>query len=374
MTRPKRAARTPEPHNPRKEQTFLEHLQELRWRLFVVALAFIVGGSIGFMLQDQLVALLLAPLKGERLIYLTPGGGLDFILKISMFAGALVALPVVVYHVYKYVAPAVATPRTRRFTVLIVSLSSSLAAGGVLFGYLIGLPAALNFLTGFADKYLQASLTAESYMDFVTLYSLGMAALFQLPILLLGINQVNGPLKPSTLLKSEPYVLLGAFVIAALLTPTPDAVNQTIIAVPVVAVYQLGVVMVLVRNRLHKRVDFLPVAAELRPVTDTQSISLPAAPSPVIPQPARRGRQLRPAAMDIAQRQKQSVALGHRRQSVSTARLQPKPRVVSDIVTLYPRPAQPGVQSSRIPAGTTRRPLMVDGIFVPARHSLPHIA
>jgi sec-independent protein translocase protein TatC len=231
-------------------------LYELRGRLLKVVIALIAGALLGYSFHGQIISFLLEPLGGEKLIYLTPGGGFDFIFKVSLYIGFAFALPVAVYQLYRYLAPLMRRRQNRRLTAVIIITSCLLAISGMLFGYFVALPAALQFLTGFAGEYIQASLTASSYLNFITAYSIGLAALFQLPIILLFINMINGPLKPSTLFTSQRYVVLGALILAAIITPTPDVVNQAIVAGPVMLVYQLGVGMVLVQNRRNsKRVN-----------------------------------------------------------------------------------------------------------------------
>ena len=231
-----------------QQQTFLDHLHELRRRLFAVAATLLAGTLVGYALHDQIIHALLRPLNAQKLVYLTPGGGFDFIFKVALYFGATLTIPMAVYQLYKYLSPIIGT-RSRRFAVFVVSTSCLLAALGISFGYFFALPAALKFLTGFAGNYVEASLTASSYLNFVTTYSLGLAALFQIPLVLLLVNTINGPLKPSTLMKSQPYMLLGSVILAAMITPTPDIINQAIVAAPVVIMYELGVVMVLVQNR-----------------------------------------------------------------------------------------------------------------------------
>lgn len=245
--------KTFEPVHP----TFSDHLRELRRRLFVAAFVLVGGVLLGYALHDKLAHILLSPLHGEKLIYLTPGGGFDFIFKISLYFGIVLAIPLFIYQIYKYLSPAMKQP-SRKAVAGVVLLSAVLAAAGILFGYFVAVPSALNFLTGFAAEYVEASLTASSYLDFVTLYMLGLALLFQIPLILLIINSVSGPLTPSQLLKSEQWVLLGTFVAAAIITPTPDIVNQSVIAAPILGVYQLGIAMVIIQNKKTARLGQEP--------------------------------------------------------------------------------------------------------------------
>lgn len=229
-------------------QTFLEHLHEFRNRLFILALVLVGGTSLGYSMHEQLIQFLIAPLGGQKLIYLTPGGGFDFIFKVSLYVGCALVIPVGIYQLYRYLRPIMGI-RGQRLTSLVLVLSNILAIGGMTFGYFVALPAALRFLTGFGGEYIEASLTASSYLNFVVAYMLGLALLFQLPLILLFLNATNGPLKPRQLFASEKYVLLGVFILAAIITPTPDIANQTIVAGPVLVVYQLGVGLVLWQNR-----------------------------------------------------------------------------------------------------------------------------
>lgn len=239
------------PSSKPAELTFLEHIFELRNRLFWIVAVLIVTSSIGFQFKDLLVNFIVAPLHGEKLIYLTPGGGFSFIFTVCLYFGALLTIPVVVYHLYRFLQP-VLGKTSRRFIAIIVVLSAALAAAGAIFGYMVAIPAAINFLTTFAGDAVAPSLTAESYLGFVVMYLLGLAALFQLPLLLFIFDHVR-PFPPGSLLSSQRFVIIGAVIAAALITPTPDIVNQMIVAGPIIVVYQLGAIAVYLRRRAERR-------------------------------------------------------------------------------------------------------------------------
>lgn len=234
-----------------------KHLKELQWRLMIVAFFFIAGACLAYNYQAQLIPLLLDPLHGEKLVYLNPAGGFSFIFLISIYAGMALGLPVLMQQIYSFLKPALPEAARRKSTVIIIS-SFALMIGGVAFGYFVAVPNALNFLYGFADAYVTASLTAESYLNFVIAYTIGIGIVFQIPLLLLLIHTIK-PLTPGGLLKSERWVIVGSFIIAAIITPTPDPINQAIIAVPVIVVYQLGVVAILFsiakQRRIQKRAN-----------------------------------------------------------------------------------------------------------------------
>ena len=233
------------PNNARP--TFLDHISELRTRLFWSAFSFVTGGAIGYFLNSSILALLLKPLN-QPLFYSSPAGGFDFVFKISLFFGFVVSIPVFTYHIIKFIEPIL----SEHFHVLITRLliaSCLLTVSGILFAYYLSLPAALHFLGQFGSAQVKSLISATEYFSFVTTYIAGFAILFQLPLVLFLINRVT-PLKPGKLMKQQKYVVLASFIIAAILTPTPDVVNQTIMALPLIVLYQMSIAVIWFSNSL----------------------------------------------------------------------------------------------------------------------------
>lgn len=231
--------------------TLMGHLNELKNRLFWVALFFIVSAVAVFPFFDQINALLVAPLKGEELHFFTPAGGLSFIFKICLYLGVIGALPAFVYHMYKFVQP-VMTVRRRRALVGYTLSSIILALAGIAFTYTIVLPAAVNFLTTIEIAGVDPVLSVDSYIAFVIAYIVAGALLFQLPLIMLLINSVT-PLPPQKLLSYERHVVIGAFIAGAILSPTPDVVNQALLALPLIVMYQIGFLLVGMRNKFGRK-------------------------------------------------------------------------------------------------------------------------
>lgn len=231
---------------------FMDHIRELQWRLAIVALAFLATGAAVYPFFDKIVALLLKPLGNNlSLVYLTPGGAFNFAVQVCIYAAMIGALPVALYHTYRFVMPAV--EKTTLRGVLGYSLSSLLlAAIGVAFSYFLALPAAIQFLTSFDLKNISPMLTVESYLSFVMTYLLAGALLFQLPLFMTIINRIK-PMTPRMLMSGQRHVILWSVVFAAVISPTPDAVNQLLLAVPIIVMYQVGIVIILLKNR--KRAD-----------------------------------------------------------------------------------------------------------------------
>jgi len=230
----------------------MDHIRELQWRLAIVALAFLATGAAVYPFFDKIVALLLKPLGNNlSLVYLTPGGAFNFAVQVCIYAAMIGALPVALYHIYRFVMPAV--EKTTLRGVLGYSLSSLLlAAVGVAFSYFLALPAAIQFLTSFDLKNISPMLTVESYLSFVMTYLLAGALLFQLPLFMTIINRIK-PMTPRMLMSGQRHVILWSVVFAAVISPTPDAVNQLLLAAPIIVMYQVGIVIILLKNR--KRAD-----------------------------------------------------------------------------------------------------------------------
>ena len=193
----------------------------------------------------------MAPLHGQKLVYLTPGGGFSFIFTVCLYFGALLTIPVVMYHIYRFLQPVLGKTSKKLISVIIL-LSSLLALGGAAFGYFVAVPAAIQFLMTFAGDAVTPNLTAESYLGFIVAYMLGLAVLFQLPLLLYIIDHVR-PFPPGALLSSQRFVIVGAVIAAALITPTPDVINQLIVAGPIILIYQLGAIAVFIRRKIGRR-------------------------------------------------------------------------------------------------------------------------
>lgn len=277
---------------PSELPTFLDHVHELRRRVFWVVAVVLVASSAAYPFLDSILSMLTAPLGGQQLYYLTPVGGLSFSIKICVYIGLLAAVPFIMYHLYRYLEPLMGK-QLRKSALFYVGLSTTFAVAGVLFAYFISLPGALHFLTGMDLKNIQAMLTVDSYLTFVMTYLLGAALLFQIPLLLLITNTMT-PLKPGKLMKMQRYVIVAAFIVAAIISPTPDLMNQIIFAIPIIFMYELGVVLVWLQNKSRakraRKKEALPVfEIKQMPVVQPTVETAPIAPVVIAPAaPARR--------------------------------------------------------------------------------------
>lgn len=228
---------------------FIEHFYELRRRLFYIALSVISVALLSYAVQQHLVAILLAPAKGQHFIYTSPGGGLDFLFRVCMYTGIAVSIPVIVFQLLKYMQPLLKDTATSRYIAIGSIVSGIFALAGIIFGYFVGLPAVLHFLFHqFTTQQIQPLVTIQSYIAFVTVYMLGSALLLQVPLILIFINRIK-PLKPSSLIHNERWMFLGAFVASGLMNPTPNIISQLMVAGPIIIMYQIGIITIWQINR-----------------------------------------------------------------------------------------------------------------------------
>jgi sec-independent protein translocase protein TatC len=246
-------SKTPATANSAKAKLpLVEHLYELRRRLFYVALCIAVGSAIAYGLERQLIAVLLQPSHGQHFIYTSPLGGINFIFSVCLYIGVAVSIPVIAYHLLRFLQPLM-RGTTARFIFVASAASGVVAALGIVFGYFIGLPSALHFLlhqfTG--SSQIQALLTIQSYLSFVIAYMFGSALMFQLPLILLFINRIK-PLKPSKMFHYERHIIIFAFIAAFIMNPTPNIFDQLLVVVPIILMYQVGILLVWYINRIKK--------------------------------------------------------------------------------------------------------------------------
>ncbi len=252
-------------HNSPK-LTFLEHLRELRKRVFWVVLVLVLMTVVGLEIKDWLIEIVVAPLRGQQLIYLTPGGGFNFIFTLSLYFGALLTIPIGVLQLFKFIQPLL--PQTsRKFMAILIGTSTLLAAAGAALAYFLAIPAALGFLDGFTGNSIVPSLTAESYLNFVVVYIVGLALLFQLPLLLFLYDHIR-PIPPGSLARSQRYGIVAATILAALVTPSPDLTSYAIVLIPILGVYEFGVLVVFLRRKLLRERMNEPKAVAFEPTDE----------------------------------------------------------------------------------------------------------
>ncbi len=220
-----------------KAQPFLEHLEELR-RVLIFCIASVVAGAIvAWFFSDDAIRILAASV-GERLNFAGVTEAFYTRLKISVVLGFLVSLPVILFRIWKFVAPGLF--RTEKVVILpLVLCSSILFFLGVGFAYLVVVPTATKFLLGFGAGVLEPVIMIGDYFGFVSRFCIVFGVVFQLP-LVVSVLSYTGLVSSRTLLTKWRYALVTVFVFAAVLTP-PDIASQLMMAGPLVVLYFLSV-------------------------------------------------------------------------------------------------------------------------------------
>ncbi|XP_078429257.1 sec-independent periplasmic protein translocase [Wolffia australiana] len=223
-----------------KEMSIFDHLEELRQRIFISVLA--VGAAIlgCFAFSKELILLLEAPVaaQGVRFLQLSPGEFFFTTLKVSGYCGLLLGSPVILYEIIAFVVPGL-TVSERRFLGPIVFGSSILFYAGVAFSYAVLTPAALNFFVSYAEGAVESLWSIDQYFEFVLVLMFSTGLSFQVPVIQLILGQV-GLVTGDQMLSVWRYVVVGAVVAAAVLTPSTDPLTQILLAGPLMGLYLGG--------------------------------------------------------------------------------------------------------------------------------------
>jgi sec-independent protein translocase protein TatC len=221
-----------------KELSLVQHLGELRNRVTVAAVAVVIGTAISFVYTTKLIQFLLVPVGGRKLITLTPTENFTTYFQVALISGIALAMPVILYEIYAYIDPAL-FPNERRFVRLLGLPIIALFVGGMAFCYYVMLPRALDFLVNFAPDVFESQLRASEYLTFVTTFILGIGVMFEVPVIIYALVRIH-VVDRAWLAKQRRYVVLLAFLFGAFITPTPDPINQTLVALPMYLLFELG--------------------------------------------------------------------------------------------------------------------------------------
>ena len=221
-----------------KELSLVQHLGELRSRLMVASIAVVITTVIAFVFSVDIIRILMLPAGVSRLIALSPTENFTTFMRVSLFSGIALAMPVILYEIYMYIDPAL-HPHERRFALRLGPFVLLLFVVGMAFCYFILLPSALKFLINFGSDVIDNQLRASEYISFVTTFILGVGLVFEVPVIIYGLVAVH-VVKRSWLVKQRRYVFLLVFVVGAIIPPTPDPFNQTLVAIPMYLLWELG--------------------------------------------------------------------------------------------------------------------------------------
>ncbi|MGB2672135.1 MAG: twin-arginine translocase subunit TatC [Candidatus Acidiferrum sp.] len=231
---------------PGAQMTFFEHLVELRKRIINSLVSILIGAMIGWFVAPHFVNMMVRPMVNAlnsahldpKLVYSHPAGYLNLLITVSIYLGIVIASPWVLYQIWLFVAPALYKHERSAITGFLFS-TVFLFLAGIAFGYFISLPYVLKFLISFQGPVVPL-INIDEYFDLILLILLGLGLVFELPILIFFLS-LFGIVTPQFLLKNFRYALLVIAILAAVLTPTPDATTMVLFMLVLVSLYFLGV-------------------------------------------------------------------------------------------------------------------------------------
>lgn len=247
-----------------------EHLGELRNRIVVALVVVAIAFGACFYFSEHIFRLLTTPLHytlkfslenpyislipskepGIKLVFLAPAEALWMHIKISFISAFIITSPVIFYEIWRFIAPGL-LERERKYAMPFVFSTTFLFLIGALFCFIIVLPFAMNFLLTYKTENLQPMISVGKYIDFCLKFIIAFGAIFELPIVTVFATKM-GLVTTDVLAKNRKYAVLIAFVVAALLTPTPDAFNQSLMAIPIIILYEIGIWTSRILNRNKK--------------------------------------------------------------------------------------------------------------------------
>ena len=252
--------------------TFFEHLTELRKRIIYSLYAIGIGTFIGVYLSKYFIEWINKPMLkaladahlDPKLIYTHPAGALNLVLTIGVYLGIVIASPIVLYQIWLFVAPALYKHERGAITGFMFS-TIVLFLGGIAFGYFVTLPYILHFLVNPGPLFglghdVVPMTSVNEYFDLILLILLGMGLMFELPVLIFFLS-LFGIVTPKFLWRNARYAIAIISVVAAIVTPTPDATTMLVFMAPMIGLYFLGIAVSAVVTRRRERRIAAPAEA-----------------------------------------------------------------------------------------------------------------
>jgi sec-independent protein translocase protein TatC len=224
-----------------QEMTILEHLRELRHRLIIAGIATAIGMAISAAVLTWPVITLLSEPAGLRLVALRPTETFVTYFKVALVTGAALAMPVIIWQALLFVLPALHS-HERRWVFLGVPFITLAFGAGLAFGFFVVIPFAVRYLLSFGGDVITPYWSIEEYLTFITTLLFWIGLSFETPIVIFFLAKL-GVVNPRSLGRFRRYAIVGAFVLGAIITPTPDPFNQSLVAIPMYLLYELGVLL-----------------------------------------------------------------------------------------------------------------------------------
>jgi len=229
-----------------KEMTFLEHLEELRWRIIKALIGIVIGAIVLWIGVDWIVNnILFSPAKNTEppltIINLKPYGQFVLYLEVVLIGGVILSVPNIIYQFWKFFEPAL-KPEERKHIVSIVIFTSLCFIIGIVFSYYLLLPAALGFFATFGTSLIENKISASEYMSFVMSLLIASGIVFELPMVSFFLSKI-GILKPSFMRKYRRHAIIIILLVAGIVTPGPDITSQVLLSIPLFLLYELSILI-----------------------------------------------------------------------------------------------------------------------------------
>jgi sec-independent protein translocase protein TatC len=224
---------------------FLGHLEELRKRLVIIAISIGVGFGICYIFSKQLFSILIMPLTkvlpaDSNLIFTSLPEMFIAYIKVALIAGLLLAIPVIFYELWMFLAPAL-YQKEKKYFIPFVVFSSILFVSGSLFGYFIVFPYGFNFFISFATEDIKALPSVKQYFAFAIRLLLAFGLVFEMPVVVFFLTKI-GLINPEAMKRFRKFAILCSFILSAILTP-PDVATQIMMALPLILLYEVSIVI-----------------------------------------------------------------------------------------------------------------------------------
>lgn len=234
-----------------KKQPVLNHFRELRQRLIKSAIAILITTVISFVFAKQIFNILIWPTGGIELIFIEMTEMIGTYMRVSLVSGIILAMPYLSYQVIMFISPAL-SPKEKKSVYLILPWISLMFAAGVVFGYFILIPPATNFLITFGSDIATPQIRIGSYISIITRLLLAIGLVFELPVITTFLARL-GIITSKWLADKRRITVLVAFILAAIITPTFDPVNQTLVAIPIIVLYEMSIWLAKIFGRKKPR-------------------------------------------------------------------------------------------------------------------------
>jgi sec-independent protein translocase protein TatC len=222
-----------------KRLSILGHLAELRTRLIRSVIAVVITTTLAFVFYRKILEILIYPAGDINLIFIEMTEMIGTVMRVCLISGVILAIPYLTYEFIMFVAPAL-TPKEKRYVYLILPWIALMFAGGVVFGYFILIPPAIGFLTTFGSDFATPQIKIGNYISVVTRLLLAIGLVFEMPVVSTFLARL-GVVSSHWLASKRKIAIILAFILAAIITPTFDPINQSLVAVPLVVLYELSI-------------------------------------------------------------------------------------------------------------------------------------